>query len=405
MPKTFVLKQGIAKSVREIYLLADQDVLPPMPPGEKEFLKPGTYRTYVPIGIYEITLYIVAGGGGGGGGGGRPGGNSNYQWGVAGGGGSAGELKIVTIAVTPGTPIDIVVGDGGIGGAAASTGWGGTGANGQNTTVTINGVTYTVAGGKGGQGGYGYCCGGEPNAGYGGAAVNGSGAGGRGSAGGSGPSGWAWGKSATNGTGYMPGKATANSTISVGGGGGGIRERVLNYISAGGSGGGSGAIAQSIERLSPTTWVADGFFSSTAVGAQWFELKFDGTSFYYKLYNQTTFTKYTGATDWSTTSYGSRWRNEGEKFRINSITYTAATGVVSVNVDVWDALMGIHWNMTWTSNVNNWTLKVISAPPSSNASDGAAGLLGGGGGGGYAVWFAAGKGGKGGNGFVIISWK
>ncbi|SHF92555.1 hypothetical protein SAMN05444320_105500 [Streptoalloteichus hindustanus] len=78
------------------------------------FSTPGTARFTVPSGVSAVTVHVVGAGGGGGGSG----------WGTfpvpgpAGGGGGGGANASCTLAVTPGTVLDVTVGAGGAKGVA-----------------------------------------------------------------------------------------------------------------------------------------------------------------------------------------------------------------------------------------------------------------------------------------------
>ena len=130
-----------------------------------------TIMTCPVSGRYTVILV-----GGGGGGGGRA---IDFEYGVGGylpypcrigtggggGGGGRGEMKTLSVDLTEGEVINIVIGAGGTGGAGGSTGGnagttiaggsGATGISGGNTSVTINNVTHVAAGGSGGSGGSG----------------------------------------------------------------------------------------------------------------------------------------------------------------------------------------------------------------------------------------------------------
>ena len=103
----------------------------------------GTYNYTVPTGVKWILAVI--GGAGGGGGGGRYGGSV----GVGGGGGGGGYITCVSIPVSPGQLLPIVVGAGGSPGAAGAANDGGDG--GAGGTSAVNGITSQ--GGGGGAGG------------------------------------------------------------------------------------------------------------------------------------------------------------------------------------------------------------------------------------------------------------
>lgn len=110
----------------------------------------GTYTAPV-TGWYKIT----AKGGGGGGGGASTGASSQYY---GGGGGGEGGTTIAYVNMTAGDIATMVIGAGGGGGAYNVNG-----SDGGDTAVTIDGNTYTGAGGKGGA-----------SASYGGAGGNGT---------------------------------------------------------------------------------------------------------------------------------------------------------------------------------------------------------------------------------------
>jgi len=180
-----------------------------------------SYSWTPPTGVNSVNLLIVAGGGGGG---------SRH----AGGGGAGGVLNLSNIAITS-NPIDISVGAGGSGGAAASTG-GNTGSNGSNTVVSGTGITTRTAIGGGG-GGYGA----GTNSGGSGAGGGSSGAGGAGTSG-QGNAGSAGG---TNG-----------STFWVGGGGGGAGGAGETSTSTKGGNGGAGL---------ELTWMSSDIYTNLGV--------------------------------------------------------------------------------------------------------------------------------------------
>lgn len=111
----------------------------------------GTTSFTVPTGV-NFLIAVGCGGGGGGGSGGSSAGASGF----AGGAGGAGSTPtIMTLPVTPGDVLTVVVGAGGAGGTIVGAGSGGiTGTAGSNTTVTgaSSGQIVLMPGGAGGQG-------------------------------------------------------------------------------------------------------------------------------------------------------------------------------------------------------------------------------------------------------------
>lgn len=162
------------------------------------FTSSGTFT--VPAGVTEITVECWGGGGGGGGS------NNNNNGGSGGGGG--GYASRTFTGLTPGSPINFIVGAGGTAGAAN----GGTGGTGGPTTcsgMTANGGTGGV-GNRGAAGTGGTAAGGTINV-TGSSGVQGTNTGGNG---GDGANGGAGGAGVTDGAG-QPGNAPG------GGGGGG----------------------------------------------------------------------------------------------------------------------------------------------------------------------------------------
>lgn len=130
-----------------------------------EFPMPGVYYLEIPSGKsgwVSMNMRTVQQGGGAGGGGGYFSWVPNSDPSAGGGGGGAGaKIGVEVVGVTKGQIVTIVVGDGGFGGNGSNH-WGDqywlsnpaqNGQNGGATTVTINGTTYTAAGGIGGTGG------------------------------------------------------------------------------------------------------------------------------------------------------------------------------------------------------------------------------------------------------------
>jgi hypothetical protein len=98
----------------------------------------GSANTTFPANVLSIDLTLYGGGGGGGAG-------NNSAGGRGGGAGGQGHETIATgIAISAGQWINYTVGDGGAGGVNAS------GSTGATTTIVLNGVPYTAAGGVGG---------------------------------------------------------------------------------------------------------------------------------------------------------------------------------------------------------------------------------------------------------------
>lgn len=90
-----------------------------------------------------VTTIAIHGGAGGGGGGG------NNDANEAGGGGGAGAQVVTFLSVTPGSTLTITIGSGGSGGGQTADGQ-----DGGDTTITGDGVSYTINGGSGGDGGW-----------------------------------------------------------------------------------------------------------------------------------------------------------------------------------------------------------------------------------------------------------
>ena len=98
----------------------------------------GTYTT--PAGCGHILIEMIGAGGGGGG-------NSASSAPSYGGGGGGSVFATKYVSVSPSTGYTYAVGSGGSAGGGASTG-----GNGGTTSITINGVTYSISGGTGGAG-------------------------------------------------------------------------------------------------------------------------------------------------------------------------------------------------------------------------------------------------------------
>lgn len=114
--------------------------------GSVTFSQSGHYDWTVPVGIYSITLDIVAGGGGG------SGSTEVGNGGGGGGGGSGGFIQNQTVAVTPGEIISIYVGAGGGGGAyIGRTSEPPPGADGAASSITCRSASIVTTGGQGGQ--------------------------------------------------------------------------------------------------------------------------------------------------------------------------------------------------------------------------------------------------------------
>lgn len=113
----------------------------------------GNHSFTPPAGITSVDYLVIAGGGGGG------------AW--YGGGGGAGGMRTGTLAVTPGVPVAITVGDGGAGAPGGTDN--SSGSNGQNSSI---GAIVSTGGGGGGTGANGDNAG--QNGGSGGGAGGGS---------------------------------------------------------------------------------------------------------------------------------------------------------------------------------------------------------------------------------------
>jgi len=182
------------------------------------FDKVGTSSWVCPAGIDMVRVLVVGGGGGG------------ASWVYGGGGGGGGVVDISGVAVVPGTPYTVTVGDGGAGGASG----GGTGGNG---SVSVFGTITAYGGGGGAYGG---------SNGMSGACGGGGGGGFHTTAGGLGMSG-----QGVNGIGYAGGAGyDCFLCPPVGGGGGGAGTSGLNGIA--GSQGGSGGFGMTSDIMSGT---------------------------------------------------------------------------------------------------------------------------------------------------------
>ena len=130
----------LAKNIHRglcIVLLAVALIQPVSAFGEvmEGFTTPGTTTWTVPAGVYEVTVEAIGGGGAG----------SSGSGSVGGAGGGGGGYVRGTIAVTPGTQEEIVVGAGG-------SGSGGTSHFRNSTTLSAGGGASGAAGGSGGSG-------------------------------------------------------------------------------------------------------------------------------------------------------------------------------------------------------------------------------------------------------------
>ena len=188
--------------------------------GRQVFTSSGTF--IVPTAVRGINIHCTGGGGGGGG--------SRIRAYGGGGGGGGYTSYINGISVTPGANIPVVVGAGGAGGS----GGGKKGTTGGISSVTVNGITCSAAGGMGG-GGTNDGAGGSGGGGY--AYGNKSGS----PNGGAGGSNGGDGAPATGEGGKGQGTTTrefGSGTLYSGGGGGGIYIYYGASVGAGGSGGG-----------------------------------------------------------------------------------------------------------------------------------------------------------------------
>lgn len=134
--EVFVKHNGVWKSATEVWVndAGTWKQVYPAEPGNIEYTAPGTYLFTVPAGITSLTCTVVGAGGGGGGLW-----NPGDAWSGA-GGGSGGLYSNQTIAVVPGTVLQVVVGAGGAGGSYLSTG----------TWVCVTSQGYTFNGAAGG---------------------------------------------------------------------------------------------------------------------------------------------------------------------------------------------------------------------------------------------------------------
>lgn len=192
----------------------------PVAHGRQAFTSSGTFT--VPAGVRSVNVHCTGGGGGGGG--------SRIRAYGGGGGGGGYTSYINGISVTPGANVPVVVGAGGAGGSRG----GGKGTNGGISSVTVNGITCSAAGGMGG-GGTNDGAGGSGGGGY--AYGNKSGS----PNGGAGGSNGGDGAKATGEGGKGQGTTTrefGSGTIYSGGGGGGVYIYYGASVGAGGAGGG-----------------------------------------------------------------------------------------------------------------------------------------------------------------------
>lgn len=115
--------------------------------GDQSFETTGTHTWQCPEGVDYILAFLASGGGGGQGG--HYGGTTTSTKGGGGGGGESGHIIVVLIKVVPGSTYEIVIGEGGSGGAKASAAktQGESGARGGSTSF---GNIVTVIGGAGG---------------------------------------------------------------------------------------------------------------------------------------------------------------------------------------------------------------------------------------------------------------
>jgi hypothetical protein len=228
----------------------------PMGTSNVVFTSSGAGTWLCPAGVFQISLFEIAGGGGG-----AAAGGGAYGAGGGGGGESAAQL----VAVTPGHTYNFVIGAGGAGGAGGGSG--NPGIAGSSTAFTGDSVTVTAHGGAGGQVNTNFFAGGTGGAGGsgstatthfdGGAGATGKpyGGGGGSSAGSSSPgnagSGFGSGGVAVTGGGAggagTSGSGAGHSASAPGGGGGAS----YNEGSAGGSGA-TGTIVISYPGGAPT---------------------------------------------------------------------------------------------------------------------------------------------------------
>ncbi|KAF1081369.1 MAG: hypothetical protein GQF41_2175 [Candidatus Rifleibacterium amylolyticum] len=188
----------------------------------------GNHSFTPPAGVVSVDYLVVAGGGGGGG-----------AW--YGGGGGAGGMRTGTMAVIPGIPVAITVGDGG----AGSTGGGNppVGSDGQNSSL---GVIVATGGGGGGSGGAGATVG--KNGSNGGS--GGGGGGGNGTAG--------TGGTGIAGQGRNGGNGRANNTANRRAGGGGGGAGADGAASPGNGDGGNGGAGLQSNITGSNLWYAGG---------------------------------------------------------------------------------------------------------------------------------------------------
>lgn len=194
-----------------------------IPPGQQEFIEPGTYSFVVPNGVTVINAVLIGGGGGAD--------NSLGSGQLAGGGG--GLRWINRLPVTPGETLEVVVGAGGVSGTGSGSST--PGGNSILRRATNQAVLVMAAGGRValiGSGGAGTEIGFGP---YGGVVGGGDG----GNIDGFGPwgGGGAGGYSGKGGNGQQLSAGTILPEPGQGGGGGGGRQY-------GGAGGGVGIYGQ-----------------------------------------------------------------------------------------------------------------------------------------------------------------
>lgn len=211
--------------------------------GQMEWTTPGTYQFVVPMSVFSISAVVVGGGGSGGG--------SNYSSG--GHGADGGDLRyVVSLPVTPGEVLTIIVGDiGPVPGQYDTSATNGT------PSIIRRGATSLLSGGRRGIG--------SSFIGTSGGITIGGGNGGAGTGG--------WDTSPNSGSGGAGGGAGGYSgnggsnniaTPAGGGGGSGYRSNIGARI--GGQGGGVGIYGEGASGVVGNTTTRDGTAGSGGIG-------------------------------------------------------------------------------------------------------------------------------------------
>lgn len=137
--------EGFSTGSPSVSITIEQPVV-----GQNAYTSAGTYEFIVPEGVSSVSAVAI---GAGGGAAGFPTGTT-YKWPGSGGGG--GGLAWATFAVTPGESLDVIVGQGGVGGTNASGVQAGkTGSAGGDSYIAKSGIDI-IRGGAGGGGLWSY---------------------------------------------------------------------------------------------------------------------------------------------------------------------------------------------------------------------------------------------------------